>query len=152
MAPAITACPLCTEAGGEPVWRGDRLRVVIADEPEHPAFVRVIWNAHVAELGDLPVADRNLLMDVVCRAERALREVARPDKINLASLGNRVPHLHWHVIARWADDSHFPDPVWASPRRAADPAALARREAARALRPALGERLRALLDGAGAGR
>jgi diadenosine tetraphosphate (Ap4A) HIT family hydrolase len=36
----------------------------------------------------------------------------QPDKINLASLGNVVPHLHWHVIPRFVDDPHFPNPVW----------------------------------------
>jgi diadenosine tetraphosphate (Ap4A) HIT family hydrolase len=41
----------------------------------------------------------------------------QPDKINLASLGNVVPHLHWHVIPRFADDAHFPSPIWASPQR-----------------------------------
>jgi diadenosine tetraphosphate (Ap4A) HIT family hydrolase len=41
----------------------------------------------------------------------------RPDKVNLASLGNQTPHLHWHVVARFADDSRFPDAVWAPPRR-----------------------------------
>jgi diadenosine tetraphosphate (Ap4A) HIT family hydrolase len=40
-----------------------------------------------------------------------------PDKINLASLGNVVPHLHWHVIPRFADDAHFPSPVWAQAQR-----------------------------------
>jgi len=45
----------------------------------------------------------------------------QPTKINLASLGNVVPHLHWHVIPRWADDTHFPDPIWAPARRADAP-------------------------------
>jgi len=46
-----------------------------------------------------------------------LRDTLQPDKINLASLGNQVPHLHWHVIPRFADDAHFPDPIWAAARR-----------------------------------
>jgi diadenosine tetraphosphate (Ap4A) HIT family hydrolase len=46
-----------------------------------------------------------------------MREHLRPEKINLASLGNQVPHLHWHVIARFSDDAHFPGPIWASPQR-----------------------------------
>jgi len=41
----------------------------------------------------------------------------QPDKVNLASLGNAVPHLHWHVIGRFAWDSHFPGAVWAQPQR-----------------------------------
>ena len=72
----------------------------------------MILNAHVKEMSDLPPADRMALMQVVWAAEAALVEVMQPDKINLASLGNVVPHLHWHVIPRFADDPHFPNPVW----------------------------------------
>jgi diadenosine tetraphosphate (Ap4A) HIT family hydrolase len=86
--------------------------VVRADEPDYPGFLRVILNAHVREMTDLPAADRQALMRVVFAAEAALREVMAPDKVNLASLGNVVPHLHWHVIPRFADDPHFPNPVW----------------------------------------
>ena len=50
----------------------------------------------------------------------ALREQLTPAKINVASLGNMVPHVHWHVIARFAWDSHFPAPVWAAAQRKTD--------------------------------
>jgi diadenosine tetraphosphate (Ap4A) HIT family hydrolase len=106
------ACPLCDGDGGEVLWRGDRLRVILAAEADHPAFLRVVWNAHVREMTDLDAASRAALMEAVWAAESALRELLRPDKINLASFGNVVPHLHWHVIARWRDDPHFPNPVW----------------------------------------
>ena len=56
-------------------------------------------------------------MEVVATVEQALREHLQPAKINLAALGNMVPHLHWHVIARFDWDSHFPAPVWAAPLR-----------------------------------
>jgi len=46
-----------------------------------------------------------------------LRQALGPSKINLASLGNMVPHLHWHVIARFDWDSHFPNPIWGERRR-----------------------------------
>jgi len=49
--------------------------------------------------------------------EQALRALIHPDKINLAALGNQVPHLHWHVIPRFADDAHFPDPIWVARKR-----------------------------------
>jgi diadenosine tetraphosphate (Ap4A) HIT family hydrolase len=67
------------------------------------------------------LAERDRLMRVVFAGETALRQLYRPDKVNLASLGNVVPHLHWHVIARFVDDAHFPDPIWAPARRAAQP-------------------------------
>ena len=56
-------------------------------------------------------------MDVVCALEQVLITALQPTKINLAALGNVVPHLHWHVIARFEADSHFPQPVWGAPQR-----------------------------------
>ena len=113
-------CVLCREAGGLPVWQGAQLRVIRAQEEGFPAFYRVIWTAHVAELSDLSEAERNTCMAVVAAVERVLRTQLQPSKINLAALGNMVPHLHWHVIARHDWDSHFPAPVWENPLRARD--------------------------------
>jgi len=110
-------CPLCTDDGGEVLWRDDFCRVVLVHDRQYPGFCRVILNEHVKELTDLGVGEQLQLMRTVLAAERALRVVAAPDKINLASLGNQVPHLHWHVIPRFLDDAHFPDPVWGSPHR-----------------------------------
>ncbi len=110
-------CPFCAGPGGEVLWQDSRLRVVRADEADYPGFLRVVWNAHVREMTDLSGEDRAHLMAVVWAAEGALRALLAPDKVNLASLGNQAPHLHWHIIARFADDAHFPDPVWAARRR-----------------------------------
>lgn len=113
----MTACPLCDPHGETLLWQDDRCRLVLADELDHPGFLRVILNAHVKEMTDLPPAERDALMRVVWAAEAALREVMAPDKINLASLGNVVPHLHWHVIPRFSDDPHFPNAVWGEKKR-----------------------------------
>lgn len=113
-------CPLCDGVGGTLVWQGQRCRVIRADEAGYPAFYRVVWQAHVAEWTDLTLADRAHCLDVVAAVETALRAHLGPDKINLASLGNMVPHLHWHVVARFAWDRHFPAPVWAAAQRAAN--------------------------------
>jgi diadenosine tetraphosphate (Ap4A) HIT family hydrolase len=106
------SCPLCTAPGGAVLWQDAFCRVVLADEPAYPGFLRVILAAHVKEMSDLPTADQVALMRVVMAAETALREVMAPDKVNLASLGNVVPHLHWHVIPRYRLDPHFPNAVW----------------------------------------
>ena len=136
-------CPLCTTDGGALIWRGNKLRVIRAAEEGFPAFYRVVWADHAAEFSDLSAADRSLCMDAVAVVERVLREQLSPTKINLAALGNMVPHLHWHVIARFAWDSHFPAPVWAPPQRARDAA----QEAALAARlPALDAALRHALS------
>ncbi|MES2534587.1 MAG: HIT family protein [Pseudomonadota bacterium] len=110
-------CELCAQAGGELIHRAEKYRIVLVNDAQYPGFCRVIWNAHVKEMTDLPAADRSLFMDAVWQVEAAVRDVMRPDKINLASLGNMTPHLHWHVIPRYADDAHFPAPVWAPVQR-----------------------------------
>lgn len=111
------ACELCEPPGGEIIFRHAKLRIALIDDAQYPGFCRVIWNAHVKEMTDLSAADRMLLMTAVWQVEAALREVMQPDKINIASLGNLTPHLHWHVIPRFAGDAHFPAPVWAEPKR-----------------------------------
>ena len=109
------SCELCEKDGGAVLWRDELCRVVRPAVEGYPGFLRVIVNRHVKEMTDL--VERERLMRVVFACESVLRERYRPDKVNLASLGNVVPHLHWHVIARFADDAHFPDAIWASPRR-----------------------------------
>lgn len=116
----VPACPLCVAAGGALVFLGEKFRVIRAEEAGFPAFYRVIWSAHVLELSDLDVTDRNLCMAAVNAVELTLRGHLQPTKINLATLGNKVPHLHWHVIARFDWDSHFPEPLWAGPKRPLD--------------------------------
>jgi diadenosine tetraphosphate (Ap4A) HIT family hydrolase len=137
------ACELCTLAGGEVLHADELLRVVLVDDGQYPGFCRVIWNAHVKEMTDLVPAERSRLMMSVMKVEAALRETMSPDKINLASLGNMTPHLHWHVIPRFAGDAHFPAPVWATAQREPDAAALAARASRlQALRAAIARQFR----------
>ena len=119
------ACPLCAELGGAPVFTATKFRVIRAEEPGFPAFYRVVWNAHVPEFSDLSAPDRSLCMAAVNVVEVALRTHLQPTKINLASLGNVVAHVHWHVIARFDWDSHFPSPVWCPAQRPMNAPALA---------------------------
>ena len=128
------SCELCGEPGGTILWQNDFCRVVQADEPDYPGFCRVIVARHVRENTDLDPAERARLVAVVFAVEEAVRETMRPDKMNVASLGNGVPHVHWHVIPRFRDDAHFPSPVWCAPRREA--AVAAERLAAAARLPA----------------
>jgi diadenosine tetraphosphate (Ap4A) HIT family hydrolase len=135
-------CPFCDGPGGRVVLQAPRWRLVHADEAGFPAFYRLVWNDHVRELSELPAADRHDCIDAVVTIEQALLRHLKPVKVNLATLGNVVPHLHWHVIARFGWDSHFPGPVWAAPQRAADATRL--QELASRL-PALEEDLISLL-------
>ncbi len=142
-------CELCQQDGGEILWRNDRLRVILVDDAQYPGFCRIIWNAHVQEMTELAAGERDYLMRAVWQLESVVREIMQPDKINVASLGNVVPHLHWHVIPRYRDDAHFPAPVWAVPQREAEASAL---QARRAKLNALRQAVSAVMDQFDAGR
>jgi diadenosine tetraphosphate (Ap4A) HIT family hydrolase len=117
-------CVFCDGSGGEILWHDAHCRVVRADDADYPSLCRVIWQRHVKEMTDLDAAERAHYLRVVFALEQALRELLSPDKINVASFGNAVPHLHWHVVPRFRDDRHFPDAIWAAPVRAWAPRAL----------------------------
>jgi diadenosine tetraphosphate (Ap4A) HIT family hydrolase len=110
-------CEFCSSPGGAVVWQNELCRVVRADEPDYPGFVRVILNRHAREMSDLDPAEREAMMRVVFEVEAAVRESMGADKMNIASLGNQTPHVHWHVIPRFSDDRHFPTPIWSTPQR-----------------------------------
>lgn len=117
----MTPCPLCQPENENVLWRDARCRVILVDDPEYAGFCRVIWQQHVKEMTDLLESDRDHFMAVVFAVEQHLRELMHPEKINLASLGNQAPHLHWHVIPRFSGDAHFPDPIWSTRRRGTRP-------------------------------
>lgn len=110
-------CPLCTPGTEAIVWEDECCRVIRVDAAGYGGYCRVIWTAHVAEMTDLTPSAQRHLMNVVLATETALRTLMRPAKVNLASLGNMVPHLHWHVIPRFRDDRHFPESIWGPAQR-----------------------------------
>lgn len=136
----INTCELCTTPGGGILWQDALCRVVRIEDKDYPGFCRIILNRHVKEMSDLPPAEREHLMLVVFAVEEAVREVIRPDKINLASLGNMTPHVHWHVIPRFRRDRHFPNPIWGESQRESLPQTL-ETEHTEALKKAIALRL-----------
>lgn len=112
----MTNCVLCKDElkpeEGQLIWRGDDARIILVNDPDLPGFCRVIWNRHVAEMTDLTYGEREHLMTLVFAVEEAIRHVMHPDKVNIAALGNMVPHIHWHVIPRYQDDAFYPGSAW----------------------------------------
>jgi diadenosine tetraphosphate (Ap4A) HIT family hydrolase len=120
-ADAVPGCPLCHEAGGILLWNDAHWRVIRVEDADFPAFYRVVSHSHVAEFSALSLEQRRRCMDLVAAIDRVLLQRLRPTKLNLAALGNMVPHLHWHVVARFDWDSRFPHPVWSAPQREVNP-------------------------------
>ena len=71
----------------------------------------------MAEMSDLSLDQRSRLLHIVFLLEKIMLEVMQPDKVNLAALGNMVPHLHWHIIPRFKEDVFFPGSVWSEKQR-----------------------------------
>lgn len=109
------ACPLCTLTNQHVLWSDRFLHILAVNDSGFPGYTRVVWAHHQAEMTDLTANERAHLMETVWLVEQAQRDILLPDKVNLAQLGNRVPHVHWHVIPRWQSDTHFPEAIWAHP-------------------------------------
>ena len=86
--------------------------VRLMDDANHPWLVLVPRVADATEIIDLDPGQRAELTAEIDAACRALRSLFKPDKLNVAALGNLVPQLHVHVIARFRDDIAWPRPVW----------------------------------------
>ncbi len=113
-----TPCPLCqAHEPSRVILQTPQLRIVWGAQADHPCLVQVIWQAHATEMSHLVAPDQATLMHAVFAVESALQQVLAPKKINLASLGNWVAHVHWHIIPRWEDDAHWPNSIWATQQR-----------------------------------
>lgn len=120
----IYSCALCAPTYSTILWQDDFCRVVLLNDADYPAYCRVELLAHIKEMSDLPPPERARMMKTVFAVELALRELLNPDKINLASLGNKTPHIHWHVIPRFENDKHFPNAHWGEALRNGAPLSL----------------------------
>ncbi len=110
--------------------------VLLMDDGRFPWLVLVPQRAGLREIHDLPAAERGVLVEEIARAGRLMQSAFRADKINTAALGNQVPQLHVHVIARFAGDAAWPNPIWSQGSRR--PMTVAERtERIAALRPGL---------------
>jgi len=87
-------------------------RVLLMNDANYPWLILVPERPGLRDLDELAGTDRTAVMDEIARACSALRAMVKPHKLNVASLGNAVPQLHIHVIARFPSDPAWPKPVW----------------------------------------
>jgi diadenosine tetraphosphate (Ap4A) HIT family hydrolase len=101
-------------------------QLLAMNDANFPWLILVPRRADVSEIIDLG-AEQSVLMDELALVSRALKDETRCDKLNVAAIGNMVPQLHIHIVARRKDDTAWPKPVWgAAPRRAYQPDAMER--------------------------
>ena len=89
-------------------------RALLMNDRRFPWLILVPEREGIREIHELPPADRAALIEEIARAGEALRRLFQPDKLNMGALGNIVPQLHVHVVARAAGDPAWPGPVWGS--------------------------------------
>ena len=89
-------------------------RVLSINDADYPWLILVPRRANVIEIADLG-DDATLLMAEITRVSRVLKEVTQCDKINVAAIGNVVPQLHVHIVARWKRDPLWPRPFGVLP-------------------------------------
>ncbi len=89
-------------------------RVLMRNDRRFPWLILVPERESVREIHELVAGDRAILIEEIALAGEALTRLVRPDKLNVGALGNVVPQLHVHVIARFATDPAWPGPVWGS--------------------------------------
>ncbi|HEX6899705.1 MAG TPA: HIT family protein [Thermoanaerobaculia bacterium] len=89
-------------------------RVLLMNDRRFPWLILVPEREAAREIHGLPPEDRARLVEEIAAAGETLERLFRPDKLNVGALGNIVPQLHVHVVARFASDAAWPGPVWGS--------------------------------------
>jgi len=134
-------CPMCTRWAEEPQLQIAALEhcyVLLNRDQFFPGYTFVFTREHVTELFHLEPAVRQEVMEEVSRVAEALAEVYRPTKMNYELLGNMVPHMHWHLVPRFAGDPLWPRPIWSEPHTEKHLGTVACAAAVAAIRRALG--------------
>lgn len=97
----------------------DSLLYIEKEQSEIP-WLKIFTKEPYKELGDVPKELRARLWEVYDIIEFEMKAYYKPQKINMASFGNMLPRVHIHVMARFEDDSHFPNPMWGEKLREAE--------------------------------
>ncbi len=99
------------------IWQNEHF--FIEQEPHELPWFKIFTHHPYKELTDIPLQQRNELWQLYSIVEEEMRSFFKPDKMNMASFANMLPRVHIHAIARYEDDSWFPNPVWAERLREA---------------------------------
>ncbi len=139
----MTDCPMCRKWSDDADLRIaelERCYVLLNRDQFFSGYTFVFTKQHVTELFHLDRSTRIAVMEEVTAVAAALYKLFQPDKINYELLGNMVPHMHWHLVPRFAGDPLWPRPIWSEPHEPATVSAAAYAERIATIQQALGER------------
>lgn len=89
------------------------------EESEIP-WLKIFTQKAYKEMSEVPGEIKFEIYDLLDTIEKEMLSYYEPTKINIASFGNYVPHVHWHIMARFEEDSYFPEPMWGKKQRESD--------------------------------
>jgi len=108
-------CPLCNSLNEDIIYQNKLFRIILVDEI--PGYIRVITNQHIKEFSFLSDEEAIEITFAIKKIEKAIIEFLNPDKVNIAELGNMVPHLHIHIIPRYKNDPWWPGSTFCEKKR-----------------------------------
>lgn len=91
--------------------------VTVEIEPSEIPWVKVFTKRKIKEFSECTIKEKTEIFRIIDIVEKSMLSYFNADKINIASFGNILPHVHWHVMARFKTDSHFPEPIWGAKQR-----------------------------------
>lgn len=100
------------------IYQNELIRIE-TEESEIP-WLKIFTQEPYKEMSELPHNLKYEIFELLDIIEKEMIRYYNPDKINMASFGNYVPHVHWHIMARFKEDSYFPEPMWGTKQREAD--------------------------------
>ncbi len=97
------------------IYENEHLRIEI-EESEIP-WLKIFTQTAYKEMSEVPSEIKFEIFDLLDIIEKEMLAYYKPTKINIASFGNYMPHVHWHIMARFEEDSYFPEPMWGTKQR-----------------------------------
>ena len=92
-------------------------QIKIEIEPSEIPWLKIFTQTTYKEMSEVPKETRLMIFDLLDVIEKEMISYYMPKKINIASFGNYVPHVHWHIMARFEEDSYYPEPMWGTKQR-----------------------------------
>jgi len=97
------------------IYENSNIRIE-TEESEIP-WLKIFTQHPYKEMSKVPPEIKFEIYDLLDIIEKEMLAYYHPEKINIASFGNYVPHVHWHIMARFKEDSYFPEPMWGEKQR-----------------------------------
>jgi len=94
--------------------------VILEVESSEVPWVKIFTKRKVKEFSECAPEEKSEIFRIIDIVEKSMLSYFEADKINIASFGNLLPHVHWHIMARFEGDSYFPESMWGTQQREAN--------------------------------